>query len=141
MIGQAEIFPVLVSKDTWKDHLFGCSILWFLDYDAARAALIRNFSPVMDNFFLLQLNSKMDTMIQTRHWYNRVPSKSSLLVFDVDVDLVVAWKILIDASNPASSSPGSARVFMNAMWLFAMLAMSSMPNHTSTSPHFSAAIS
>jgi hypothetical protein len=77
VIAQAEIFPVLVSKDTWKDHLFGRSILWFLDNDAARAALIRNFSPVMDNFFLLQLNAKMDTSIQARNWYNRVPSTSN----------------------------------------------------------------
>ena len=77
VIAQAEILPVLVSKDTWKDHLFGRSILWFLDNDAARAALIRNFSPVMDNFFVLQLNSKMDTSIRARNWYNRVPSTSN----------------------------------------------------------------
>ena len=77
VIAQAEILPVLVSKDTWKDHLFGRSILWFLDNDAARAALIRNFSPAMDNFFLLQLNTKMDTSIQARNWYNRVPSTSN----------------------------------------------------------------
>ena len=65
-----------------------------------------------------------------------------LLVFDVDDDLVVPWKMLIDASNPASNSPGSARVSMNVMCSFVMLAMSSMPSHISTtSPHFSAATS
>jgi hypothetical protein len=55
-----------------------------------------------------------------------------LLVFVVVVDLVVPWKMLIEASSPASNSPGSARVFMNVMWSFVMLAMSNNPSHIST---------
>ena len=77
MIAQAELFPILVAKASWESHLFGRSVLWFLDNDSARAALIRNFLPVLDNFHLLQLNARMDIQIQARQWYNRVPSKSN----------------------------------------------------------------
>ena len=77
VIAQAELFPILVAKASWGSHLFGRSVLWFLDNESARAALIRNFSPVLDNFHLLQLNAKMDIRIQARQWYNRVPSKSN----------------------------------------------------------------
>eukprot|EP00435_Cladocopium_sp_Y103_P006698 s4577_g2.t1 len=77
VISQAEIFPVIISKATWETALQGRSVLWFLDNDSARLALIRNFSPVLDNFFLLQLNAKMDVQVQARNWYSRVPSKSN----------------------------------------------------------------
>jgi hypothetical protein len=77
VISQAEIFPVLVAKETWGHILENRSVLWFLDNDSARLALVRNFSPVLDNFCLLQLNAQLDMLVQARHWYARVPSKSN----------------------------------------------------------------
>ena len=77
VICQAEMFPVLTAKCTWKKELEGRSLLWFLDNESARAAFIRNFSPVVDNFFLLQVNSSFDVELQSRNWYSRVPSKSN----------------------------------------------------------------
>ena len=41
-------------------------------------ALVRNFSPVPDNFSILQVNAKLDMELQSRHWYSRVPSKSNI---------------------------------------------------------------
>ena len=77
VICQAEILPVLTSKETWCSHIEGRSVLWFVDNEAARMALVRNFSPRLDNFFLLQLNARLDLRYQARHWYGRVPSKSN----------------------------------------------------------------
>eukprot|EP00435_Cladocopium_sp_Y103_P018620 s4516_g4.t1 len=77
VICQAEMFPVLVAKCTWRDRLAFRSILWFMDNESARMAFVRNFSPVIDNFFLLQVNSKFDVDLQSRNWYSRVPSKSN----------------------------------------------------------------
>ena len=51
-------------------------MLWFLDNEAARMSLVRNFSPILDNFSL-QLNARLDIKVQARHWYGRVPSKSN----------------------------------------------------------------
>ena len=77
VIAQAELLPVLTSKATWGDQLEGRSVLWFLDNEAARMSLVRIFSPILDNFFLLQLNARLDTQCQARNWYGRVPSKSN----------------------------------------------------------------
>ena len=77
VISQAEIFPVLVAKETWGHILENRSVLWFLDNDSARQSLVRNFSPVLDNFCLLQFNAQLDMLVQARHWYARVPSKSN----------------------------------------------------------------
>ena len=77
VIAQAEIFPVLVSKETWASKIDGRSVLWFLDNDSARLSLVRCFSPVLVNFCLLQLNARLDSQICARHWYSRVPSKSN----------------------------------------------------------------
>ena len=77
VIAQAEIFPILVSKETWADLIYQRSVLWFTDNESARMALIRNYSPVIDNFLLLQVNSQLDLRVEARHWYSRVPSKSN----------------------------------------------------------------
>ena len=77
VISQAEIFPILVSKETWATVLHQRSVLWFTDNESARMALIRNYSPIIDNFMLLQVNSKLDLEVSARHWYSRVPSKSN----------------------------------------------------------------
>eukprot|EP00435_Cladocopium_sp_Y103_P041299 s7_g11.t1 len=55
VIAQSEIFPVVTSKDAWKDQLSGRSVLWFLDNESAKATL----------------------GVQARNWYCRVPSKSN----------------------------------------------------------------
>ena len=77
VIAQTETFPVLVAKETWAELLAGRSVLCFLDNESAKMALIRNFSPVLDSFLLLQANAKLDIETQSKNWYSRVPSKSN----------------------------------------------------------------
>jgi len=52
-------------------------VLWFLDNESAKMALIRNFSPILDSFLLLQTNAKLDIETQSKNWYSRVPSRSN----------------------------------------------------------------
>ena len=77
VIAQAEIFPVLVAKETWANELSERSVMWFLDNEAAKMSLIRNYSPVMDSFVLLQTNAALDVRSQSKNWYSRVPSRSN----------------------------------------------------------------
>ena len=77
VIAQAEIFPVVIAKCTWQDMLRHRSVLWFLDNESARMALVRNFSAVLDSYFLLLINSRVDMQVQSRNWFSRVPSKSN----------------------------------------------------------------
>ena len=77
VICQAEIFPVLIAKLTWRKEMAGRAVLWFVDNHSAQSAFIRSFSPVFDNYELLVLNSKLDVMSQSLNWYCRVPSPSN----------------------------------------------------------------
>ncbi len=52
VIAQAEIFPVVISKATWGELLRGRNVLRFLDNESARMALVRNFSPVLDQWIV-----------------------------------------------------------------------------------------
>ena len=63
MIAEAEMFPILVSKESWESFIYQRSVLWFADNESARMALIRKFSPVIDNFPLLQVNSQLDLRV------------------------------------------------------------------------------
>lgn len=69
---------MLVSKATWTSELRNRAILWFIDNNAALSAVIRSFSPVIENYQLLVLNANLDLQLQSMHWYARVPSKSNL---------------------------------------------------------------
>ena len=74
LVGQAEMFPVLVSKIYWKTPLHRRRILWFMDNDSARAAYGSRASRVDDSFNMLCVSAKVDNMLHAYHWYTRVPS-------------------------------------------------------------------
>ena len=78
LICQAELFPILVAKHTWRWALKERAVLWFIDNNAALAAIIRAYSPVLDSYEMLVINAKLDVELQCLHWYTRVPSKSNL---------------------------------------------------------------
>jgi hypothetical protein len=78
LICQAELFPVLIAKNTWKSSLRGRSILWFIDNNSSLAAIIRSYSPVLDSFEMLVINARLDVELQCLHWYSRIPSFSNL---------------------------------------------------------------
>ncbi|CAL1145179.1 unnamed protein product [Cladocopium goreaui] len=78
LICQAELFPVLVAKKTWSHLISGRAVLWFIDNNSSLAAVIRSYSPVLENYELLVINAKLDVDLQAMHWYTRVPSKSNL---------------------------------------------------------------
>ena len=78
LICQAEIFPILVAKSTWPQLISCRAVLWFVDNNSALAAVIRSFSPIVENFELLVLNAELDVKLQSLNWYSRVPSKSNL---------------------------------------------------------------
>ena len=78
LICQAELFPVLVAKNTWSHLISGRAVLWFIDNNSSLAAVIRSYSPVLENYELLVINARLDVELQAMHWYTRVPSKSNL---------------------------------------------------------------
>ena len=84
-----EILPVLVAKKTWCEVLKNRRVFFYIDNEAAKAALIRGFSPLLDASDMLFEIFKQDVLLRCLPWYSRVPSKSncadaaSRLEFDV----------------------------------------------------------
>ena len=74
VIGQAEIFPVLVAKLTWGEKLKGRRVIFFLDNESAKIALIRAYSPVLASLKLVMESSAWDFHNNCSAWYARVPT-------------------------------------------------------------------
>ena len=105
VIGQAEILPVLVAKQTWKEQLRGRRVIFFIDNESARIALVRAYSPVLASLRILMACLKSDQDLQSKSWYARVPTFSNIadgpsrleftkLLKDLDAEIVAP------ATNP-----------------------------------------
>ena len=78
VIGQAEVFPVLVSRLTWGTRLRGRNVIYFVDNESARLALIKMYSPVLPTLDILMQITAWDFANQSHPWYSRVPTYSNI---------------------------------------------------------------
>lgn len=74
VIGQAEIFPILVAKLTWAEYLKGRLAIFFIDNESAKIALIRAYSPILASLKLVLDCSALDFRNDCSSWYARVPT-------------------------------------------------------------------
>ena len=72
VIGQAEIFPVLVARLTWEKEIAGNRVLYFIDNDSARLALIKSYSPVLPSLRIICECTSWDCKFQRVPSYARV---------------------------------------------------------------------
>ncbi|CAE7775427.1 unnamed protein product [Symbiodinium sp. CCMP2592] len=72
----AELYPVLIARRTWAKVLRNRRVLIFVDNEAAKAALIRNYSPLLDAAHMLSDIAELDVELRCFPWYCRVSSKS-----------------------------------------------------------------
>ena len=73
----AELYPILIARRTWAKVLRNRRVLIFVDNEAAKAALIRNYSPLLDAAHMLSEIADLDVQLECFPWYCRVPSKSN----------------------------------------------------------------
>ena len=78
VIGQAEIFPVLVARHTWKNKLAGRRVLYFIDNDSARLALVKSYSPVLSSLKIICECASWDCIHDSVAWYARVPTGANI---------------------------------------------------------------
>ena len=78
VIGQAEVFPVLVSRLTWHKRIAGRRAIYFVDNESARLALINMYSPVLPMLEMLMQITAWDCKEQSHPWYSRVPTYSNI---------------------------------------------------------------
>jgi len=74
VIGQAEIFPILVAKLTWAEYFRGKRVIYFIDNESAKIALIRAYSPILASLKLVMDCSAWDFHNECSSWYARVPT-------------------------------------------------------------------
>ena len=74
VICQAEIFPTLVARHTWKERLRGKRVLYFIDNDSARLALIKSYSPVLSSLRIIEQCAVWDCKENCTSWFARVPT-------------------------------------------------------------------
>ena len=77
VIGQAELFPLLVARLTWKDIIAGRRCMYFLDNESARIAMVRAYSPVLCSLSIVMSCLKWDVDNESSAWYARVPTASN----------------------------------------------------------------
>ena len=77
VVGQAEIIPVLVARLTWAEILRGKHVVYFIDNNAARQALIKGYSPSLPSCRILGEAAMADAKLGCFSWYARVPSASN----------------------------------------------------------------
>ena len=78
VIGQAEIFPALVARWTWPEHLADNRVFYFIDNESARLALVKAYSPVTPSLDLVVDCLAVDFEISSSPWYARVPTYSNI---------------------------------------------------------------
>jgi hypothetical protein len=78
VIGQAEIFPVLVARLTWRQYLRGRKCIFFLDNESARIAIVRSYSPVLASLNIVMDVAAWDFKNEVDAWYTRVPTCANI---------------------------------------------------------------
>jgi len=78
VIGQAEVLPILAAKLTWPQLLRNTRVLFFVDNESARFAMIRAGSPVDTTRQLLLQSFVADWTLNCLCWFARVPTCANL---------------------------------------------------------------
>ena len=77
VIGQAELLPTAMARCSNMERFRHRRIIFFVDNDSARQALIKGWSPSRSSTKTIQLMVDAEVSGQTWTWYSRVPTKSN----------------------------------------------------------------
>ena len=77
VIGQAELYPLLVARLTWGKYLKGRRVIYFIDNESARIGLVRGYSSVLPSLKIIMQCLEWDCNNDSTAWFARVPSESN----------------------------------------------------------------
>ena len=78
VIGQAELFPLLVARLTWSERLRNRRALYFIDSESARWAMVKGYSPVFPSLMIVADCLSFDAKECSSAWYARVPTECNV---------------------------------------------------------------
>ena len=74
VIGQAELYPLLIARLTWQSRLSGRRVIYFIDNESARIVAIKAYSPVLASLRIIVECISFDYDHGITSWYARVPT-------------------------------------------------------------------
>jgi hypothetical protein len=77
LIGQVELFPIMVTKLLFHDLFKGRRCIYFIDNDSARDCMIKGFSPSITSLSIVSLFNRYESLSPAYNWFTRVPSFSN----------------------------------------------------------------
>ena len=78
VIGQAELYPLLIAKLTWREKIKGKRVMFFVDNESARLAMVKAYSPVIPSLKIIMESMHFDYEENCSSWYARVPTSSNI---------------------------------------------------------------
>jgi hypothetical protein len=101
LVTEAELLPVIIAKRHWSHLLKHSKVIFWVDSEPAKFALIRGMSDTPTCNSIVQASNHLTVELQCNEWFSRVPSKSnpaddpSRLVFDkvvaqLNLEVVIA---------------------------------------------------
>ena len=78
VIGQAELFPILIIRLTWTRRLTTRRVIWFIDNDRARLGLIKAYSPVLPSLDIISRCLGWDHVNNCSSWFASVSSDANI---------------------------------------------------------------
>ena len=67
-----------MSRLIWSKRLAGRNVIYFVDHESARLALIKMYLPVLPTLDILMQITAWDFKHQSHPWYSRVPTYSNI---------------------------------------------------------------
>lgn len=77
IIGQVELYPIILARYQLAGHLVGRRVVWFIDNDSARDGLIAAYSPSPASMALISAFYAAERTCPTYSWFARVASFSN----------------------------------------------------------------
>jgi hypothetical protein len=77
VVAQAELLPLVLARETWKHLLGNAWVLYFIDNESVKAALVKGNTAAVASFELLSCAARQDMEAKSMSWYARVPSPSN----------------------------------------------------------------
>ena len=78
VIGQAELYPVLVARWTWRKELSGRKVIFMIDNESARLGLVKACSPVLPSLRIIVACHQWDIDHELTPWYSREPTEANI---------------------------------------------------------------
>lgn len=78
VIGQAELVPLLIARLTWAERIRSKRVLYFVDNESARLAMVKAYSPVLASLDIILRCHHLDAELVAQSWYARVPTHSNI---------------------------------------------------------------